>query len=207
MKYTLILLLLLNLSLTAIALPQKVYLPVPFLCQAPQGDWSQPWQDACEEASILMAVGFHNGKQEILNLVNFQVKNMGGHFDLNAKQVAQLIKAYYIYNNVKVCEDVSIADIKEELAKGNLIIAPLAGRLLNNPYFTPPGPVYHMVLVKGYDDRTGEFITNDPGTRRGRNFRYNYDVFYNALHDWLGNKQDMLQSKKAIVVVESKVYE
>ncbi|OGB90798.1 hypothetical protein A2625_07140 [candidate division WOR-1 bacterium RIFCSPHIGHO2_01_FULL_53_15] len=32
--------------------PNKLELKVPFLCQAPFGDWRQPWQDACEEAAI-----------------------------------------------------------------------------------------------------------------------------------------------------------
>ena len=30
-------------------------LPVPFTSQAPAGDWSQPYQDFCEEASIVKA--------------------------------------------------------------------------------------------------------------------------------------------------------
>ena len=149
MKYILLILLLFNLSSAAQPLPAKTYLPAPFLCQAPQGNWSQPWQDACEEATLWMAMKYvgvvqrdsSTGGQEILKLVAFQKKAQGGHFDLSAKQTAQLIKDYYHYNSVSVRYDVSIADIKQELVKGNLVVAPMAGQLLNNPSFTPPGPV------------------------------------------------------------------
>jgi hypothetical protein len=34
-----------------------------------------------------------------------------------------------------ILDNPSIDDIKSQLANGNLIIAPTAGRLLNNPFF------------------------------------------------------------------------
>ena len=194
------------------ALPQKTYLAVPFLCQAPHANWSQPWQDACEEACIIMAVKYvegdpvtrRSGNQEILDMVNFQVKEYGGHYDLNAEQIAKLIKDYYKYDKVEVRYDIKIDDIKRELAKGNVVIAPMAGRLLGNPYYTPPGPAYHNMLFKGYDDRSNEFITNDAGTKRGRNYRYKYQIAYNAIHDWTGNKKTITQGRRVMVVVKSK---
>ena len=90
------LLILLLLSFPSFALPQKIYLGVPFLCQAPYANWSQPWQDGCEEACIIMAVKYMRGdlvtrelgNQEILDMVDFQIKNYGGHYDLNAGQIA-----------------------------------------------------------------------------------------------------------------------
>lgn len=76
-------------------------------------------------------------------------------------------------------------DIKKELAKGNPVIVPTAGRLLSNPYFTPPGPLYHMLLIKGYSttSTTTEFITHDPGTIRGANFVYSYQTLETSIHD------------------------
>jgi hypothetical protein len=194
------------------ALPVKTYLPVPFLCQAPYANWSQPWQDACEEACIIMAISYvkgdpvtrKSGNLEILEMVGFQVKEYGGHYDLNAEQIAKLMKDYYKYDRIRVRYDVKTQDIKGELAKGNVVIAPMVGRMLGNPYYTPPGPVYHNMLFKGYDDRSGEFIANDCGTKRGRNYRYKYQVAYNAIHDWTGDKKTIAQGRKAIVVVKSK---
>ncbi|MEE8638405.1 MAG: C39 family peptidase [Candidatus Margulisiibacteriota bacterium] len=212
MQKGLILLILVLFCAPSFALPQKTYLPVPFLCQAPYANWKQPWQDACEEAAIIMAMQYVKGdsvtrklgNQEILNLVDFQVKKYGGHYDLKAEQIAKLIKDYYKYNKLEVRYDIEINDIKRELAKGNVVITPMAGRLLGNPYYTPPGPAYHNMLFKGYNDRSGEFITNDAGTKRGRNYRYKYQVVYNAIHDWTGNKKTIAQGRKAMVVVKSK---
>lgn len=191
------------------ALPTKFYIPAPFLSQAPYGNWNQPWQDACEEAAIIMAMRYvkgegitkASGNQEILDQVDFQVKKYGGHYDLTAEQAATLIKDYYDYDKIEVRYDITVDDIKQELAKGNLVIAPMAGRLLGNPYYTPPGPAYHYILFKGYDDRAGEFITNDCGTRRGRNYRYKYKVAYDAIHDWTGSKKTINSGRKAIIVL------
>jgi len=100
--------------------------------------------------------------------------------------------------------DVQLEDIKKELNAGNIVITPMAGRLLGNPYYTSPSPVYHYMLFKGYDDGREEFLTNDPGTKRGKNYRYNYKVAYNAIHDWTGSKQTISRGKKAMIVVKFK---
>jgi hypothetical protein len=185
---------------------------VPFLCQAPYGNWAQPWQDACEEAAIIMAMAYvkghpvnrESGNHEILDLVAFQIKRYGGHHDLTAARTAGLIKDYYQYSDIEVRYNFTVDDIKEELSKGNIVIAPMAGRLLGNPYYTRPGPAYHYMLFKGFDDQTGEFITNDPGTRRGKDYRYKYATAYSAIHDWTGDKQTINRGRKAIIVVKSK---
>lgn len=211
MRYLILGIIMAFLAVPGMALPPKVYLPVPFLCQAPYANWSQPWQDGCEEAAIIMALHYikgdpltkASGNQEILDLVDFQVKKYGGHDDLTAEQAARLIKDYYKYDKVDVRYDIKVQDIKDELAKGNIVIAPMAGRLLNNPYYTPPGPAYHYMLFKGYDDKKGEFITNDMGTKRGRNYRYKYNVAYKAIHDWIGSKKTIAQGRKAAIVIKS----
>ena len=111
------------------------------------------------------------------------------------------MKDYYGYNNIEIRYNISAMDIKRELAKGNLVITPMAGRLLKNPYYTPPGPAYHYMLFKGYDDRAGVFITNDAGTKRGEGFRYKYSVAYNAIHDWTGNKKTIGRGRKVMIVL------
>jgi hypothetical protein len=143
------------------------------------------------------------GKQQILDLVQYQIEHYGGHYDLTAEQMANLIKGYYGYQKVIVSYEVTVDSIKEELARGNVVIAPMAGKLLHNPFYTPPGPAYHVMLFKGYNDRTGKFITNDAGTRRGFNYRYKYEVAYNAIHDWNGSKETILQGKKVMIVIKS----
>ncbi len=61
-------------------LPSELNLTAPFYSQAPHGDWGFPWQEACEEASLLLAAnvyGKHNWTRaefntEILNMVEWQ---------------------------------------------------------------------------------------------------------------------------------------
>ncbi|OGC21057.1 hypothetical protein A3J90_00665 [candidate division WOR-1 bacterium RIFOXYC2_FULL_37_10] len=199
-------------TLTPFAYPSKVFLQVPFTCQAPFGNWKEPYQEACEEASILMAMRYihHKGitnveaKREIDNMVKFQEEKYKGHKDLTVKQTGKLLKDYYDFNKFKVIESASLESILSAIGSGNLVVAPLAGRIVGNPYYTSPGPAYHMVLIKGYDLSRKEFITNDPGTKRGSNYRYKFNVLYNALHDWSGSKDKISEGKKNILVIVAK---
>ena len=207
----LVLLLLISpcLAATKPTLPDKVELNVPFLCQAPNGNWDQPYQDACEEAAIIMAMHYLNGKpldkdignQEIIKLVAFQNKKYGGHHDLTAKSAGKLMKDYYKFTDFTRLYSFEVETIKAALAKGDIVIAPAAGRLLKNRYFKQPGPAYHYLVFKGYDERQKEFITNDPGTKRGYGFRYSYENAYDSLHDWTGSKETIAKGRKAIIII------
>ena len=188
---------------------KKIELTAPFLCQAPNGDWSQPWQDACEEAAIVIAIHYakdfpldkETGNQEILGLVNYQNKRWGGHHDLTAKRAAALMREYFKFEKYRVINSASIEGIKQELSAGNIVLTPMAGRMLGNRYYRRPGPLYHYLVFTGYDEHRGEFITNDPGTKRGKGYRYKYAVAYNAIHDWTGSKETIAQGKKAMIVI------
>ncbi len=170
--------------------PDFLDYPVPFVSQAPFGHWDELHQEACEEASMIMAVKYlrnepltlHIMEQGILSLVKWQEDN-GYKVDLTAEETVEVLDAYFnIYSELIVNPTVEI--IKNELFLGRLIVIPVAGRKLGNPYFTQPGPIYHMLLIRGYDNRVNEFITNDPGTRRGEGYRYNYHRLIDANHDW-----------------------
>jgi len=189
-----------------LSIPEEVNLEIPFISQAPFGDWSYPFNHTCEEAAVLMVHYYLEGKtvinpalarKELLDIVEYEKKNYGFHEDTSSEQTAQLIRDYYHYK-VKVYYDISLENIKEELAKGNPVIVPTAGRLLNNPYFTPPGPIYHMLVIKGYTPT--EFITNDPGTRRGADYIYPYSILMKAIHDW--NNEDIENGRSAMISVQ-----
>lgn len=187
----------------------KITYEVPFLCQAPEGIWSKPFSDTCEEAAIIMAVHFirgealdkKNGRKEILALVDRQKTIFGGHFDLAAEKSLALIKSFYGNISAELISLNGPQDIVNKLREGDILIVPAAGRVLKNPYFRSPGPVYHYLVVIGFDGEKRSFITNDPGTRRGKGYRYSYDVLFNAIHDWTGDpKTIMLGKKKALIV-------
>ena len=187
-------------------LPAEINLKVPFTPQAPHANWELPYGEACEEASALMVHYFFEKKtftkesadKEIKKLVDFQNKKYGFYKDSTADETARFIKDYWKYKKVRVLP-ATIDAIKQELAAGRPVIIPAAGRLLGNPNFRRPGPLYHMLVVKGYT-KDGKFITNDPGTRRGANYIYDQKVLMNAIHDWNGG--DVNNGKKVIIVVD-----
>ncbi|PIR66344.1 MAG: hypothetical protein COU51_04415 [Parcubacteria group bacterium CG10_big_fil_rev_8_21_14_0_10_36_14] len=186
-------------------LPESFNLAIPFTSQAPFAVWDEIHKETCEEASALMAARFVLGKDiknandaesDILKIIDWEKINFGFWKDTDAQKTAEILQNYFGLKNIDVKYDISIEDIKKEIALGNPIIVPAAGRELYNPYYTSPGPYYHMLVVKGYTKDS--IITNDPGTKRGADFLYKNDVFYNALHDWNGG--DVINGKKAMII-------
>jgi hypothetical protein len=181
--------------------PEAVLLDIPFASQAPFGDWDQPYQDACEEASIIMIKYSKNHsllskesmKLEITQAVDWQIKNWGGHRDLNAKDTLKLAKDYFGLEGT-IINQPTAEMIKEQLVLGHPITLPAAGRKLKNPNFRGLGPIYHMLVVRGFDNKIGKFITNDPGTRKGERYLYEYDLLIAAIS---GPEEDM--AKEIIV--------
>jgi hypothetical protein len=193
-----------------------VLLSVPFTAQAPFGKWEDPrQQDGCEEAAALMAVSWARGEtftlahaeQQIIAISEYEEEQYGGYHDTSAADtIDRIFKGYFGYSNVRLQYGVGADDIKRELAAGNLVVVPTNGKLLGNPYFTPPGPDRHMLVVKGYDPATREFITNDNGTRWGENYRYHEAVLYNAVMDYpTGYHEPMQGVVKAMIVVQPQV--
>ncbi|MFA6973285.1 MAG: C39 family peptidase [Parcubacteria group bacterium] len=199
------------------AITKTIKLDVPFVLQAPFGNWSDPiFQNACEEASIVMAMGWLKGtktispdeaQKQILEIVDFENKTFGYNTDTDAADVARIFQQFFQWPNVATKENITIADIKSELQQGHLVILPVFGQALGNPNFTAPGPIAHMLPVIGYDPATREFITNDPGTRRGANYRYTERVLFDAIWNY-GSGKDMppaptgVREKTMIVVTK-----
>lgn len=199
------------------ALPEQpqqfVLLDVPFIVQAPFGQWKDPrQQDACEEAAVLMAISWINNQKiidknaalkEIFSMIDYQTKNYGEYRDTSAADTAKrLIAGYFNHQNYFIKENITIKDIWEELSKGNLIIVPANGQKLNNPFFTPPGPERHMIVIRGFDLKTLEFITNDPGISQGEKYRYPQEILFNAIRDYpTGYHVSISKETKIMIVV------
>ena len=171
----------------------SIVLNVSFFAQAPFGEWDNPiFQDGCEEASVIMAMHWVNdtavskeqAKQEIIALSEFEDRTYGHAADRSAADTSLLFKDYYNFLNFKTQADISSREIKSALLAGNLVITPVNGRILKNPYYTPPGPEHHMIVIIGYDSKTDEFITNDIGTRHGEKFHYSASRLEDSLQDY-----------------------
>lgn len=191
----------------------NISIPVPFTSQAPLGQWKdERQQDGCEEASVAMAMAWvgneknisrDNWRLRILILSNFENKKYGEYRDVALTDVvAWLFHDYFNYQKVEIKAVAKAGDILSELEKGNVVLTPMDGRALKNPNFTAPGPERHMILIKGFDYKTREFITNDPGTRKGENYRYSEKIIFSAIRNYqTGNKLPFGTLKKEMIVV------
>lgn len=187
-------------------LPPEVNLSAPFTSQAPHAIWDEDHDDFCEEASVLMAARAWQGRSiasaddaeaAMQQIKQWQLDRFGLFKSTTAAQTMEILTDFY---NVpaRLLSNPTLTDLKTELAAGHLIIVPAAGRELGNPNFRQPGPLYHMLLLKGYTTK-GTFITHDPGTRHGKNYVYSFDVLRNAIHDW--NDGDVERGQAVVIVV------
>jgi len=195
---------------------KSVLFDVPFTSQAPFGNWMDARkQDGCEEAAAIMAMAWVRGDKldpksaddEINNIAKYEEDTIGTFHDTSAFDTIETIfKGYFEYDNVEVRYRIGKQEIIKELMAGNLVIVPTRGQLLGNPNYTPPGPITHNIVVIGYDIKTKKFITNDPGTRNGRGYRYDEDVLEGALLDYpTGAHEKIDEEKTAMIVVSPEV--
>jgi len=196
-----------------IKIPNKINLNVPFTSQAPEKNWEEPWQDACEEAGVLMLDAYYKGyglsplfaRDEILKMVAWE-EARGWEMSITAEKVAELGEWYVFTTHdshnttqtVTIVENPNVEEIKRFVAGGDPVLVLAYGKVLPNPHFRNGGPEYHALIIRGYDE--DEFITNDPGTQFGENFKYKYNDLMNAIHDW--NDGRVSEGRKVILVIQ-----
>ena len=182
---------------------------VPFMVQAPFAEWSDPvFQDACEEASLVMAEAWvskktltkEEAKERIQALAQYQKKIYGHSVDTSIEDTEKLLQDFLKVMTSEVKRGVAIQDIKEALVIEKIVIVPTDGRKLGNPNFKAPGPPRHMLVIIGYDDATKEFIVNDPGTRKGEDYRYDQSILYDAMLDYPTGKHAEAKSRDKVML-------
>jgi Peptidase_C39 like family len=170
--------------------PKQSILPVQFFSQAPGGDWGDPYQNACEEMSILLVDAFLNGNTNTYETIDTAVRsltsyvqNFGYKESINVQQL-QTIATNYLGRNSVILEYPNADDIERSIIAGYPVIVPLAGRNLGNPHFMGEGPWYHMLVITGYTETT--FVTQEVGTNFGANYEYAKEVILSNIHDFTG---------------------
>ena len=190
------------------SIASEINLAVPFTPQAPHANWDLPYQEACEEASAYMVWLYYSGHESglvnadiadaaLLEMMEFEDQLLGTYLDTTAQETANLILKFYRLNTY-VVHNPTVEQIKAQIAKGLPVIVPAAGRELGNPNFSGDGPLYHMLVLRGYTQ--DQWITNDPGTRNGQGYVYDIDVIMNAMGDW--NHGDPANGDKTVIFVE-----
>lgn len=183
----------------------ELNLDVPFTSQAPSGNWDAVHEEACEEASLLMANRYFQAKkidepsdaeQGIQGIISWENQNLGFSESTSAEETARIAREM-LGLKAQIISNPSVDDIKLALSENKLVLMPAAGRQLGNPFFKSPGPLYHMLVIKGYTH--DKFITNDPGTRNGADYPYVYKTLLEANHDW--NNGDVQNGASLMVAV------
>lgn len=189
------------------SLPFAVILQVPFTSQAPNGNWNR--NEDCEETSITMAMAFLNeqtgdkipagdAQNAINQLKAWENTNNGYNADTGASATMKMAEGAF---GLQVTElfDYSEVDLKKALSENHPILLPINAKLLNNPKYLNGGPLYHMILLRGYHN--GKFIVNDPGTESGDGNEYTFSTLKNAAADWDIATQTMDMTQKIALVL------
>lgn len=173
----------------------KVIMAVPYINEAPDGIFTGPWKNACEEANITMLEEYYSGKKSVtineaksFMIILFDAEDIiySSNTNSDATRTAKLINDYTSYG-ATIKDNPTLQEIKNELQQKRPVISLHRGFDLKNKNipFLATGSSYHMITIIGYDDVTKEFITNDSGDMiDGKNHRYDYDLFMKSLHDY-----------------------
>jgi hypothetical protein len=193
--------------------PKQSTLNVPYINEAPDGNFSGNWKNGCEEASMIMVeeyysdvetISINEAKSAMQKLFDYQDKIYGSNANSDVIRTAEIINQALSYKAV-IVEKPTIVQIKKQIQDKKPIISFHNGFYLDNPNipFAVNGSYYHAMVVVGYDDNTKEFIVHDDGDQKnGANHRYNYDLFMGSLfdYDYLTNKTN----KSAKVIFTSR---
>lgn len=192
-------------------LPNKYLIKTAFVQQAPEKNWDQPWQDACEEASLLTVDFYYKNKSttpeivrdSILDMIKFE-ETQNFTKDMNISQMA-LVGEQYLNYQTKIIDNPTIEELKKYVSQNIPIIVTANGKTLyaENKHFKSGGPYYHSLVILGYDDDKKQFIVHDVGTQFGAYFHYSYSLLLESIHDFpsSGQKEDINNGQKKVLIL------
>lgn len=174
---------------------EKITLTVPYVSEAPEGIWSQPWANACEEASIMMIDQYYAGKKSVSvseakaylqNLFDKEEILYNSSRNADSEEINKLAQDYTSFIG-SIKRNPSLDEIKKEITEGRPVLSLHRGFDLKNPNieFSPTLSSYHTMVVVGFDNDKKMFIVHDPGDEKyGEKHWYSYSVFMDSLHDY-----------------------
>lgn len=194
---------------------ETVKLPVPYTSEIPNGSWVKPWNNACEEASIVVVSDYYFGYKSITKkiaienmapLFKIEDKIFGGNANTDAAQTAKLINEYTDASAV-IKNNPTLEEIKDELRNNRPVISFHYAKDLKNPNhrWRAGGSYYHVMAIVGFDDNTQDFLVHDSGDPiSGAYYRYSYNTIMNTLHDYV-HKTNHADGTPRVLFTDSKV--
>ncbi len=177
-----------------------------FFSQAPYGNRNQPYQDACEEASLLIwryyLKNLNKTKAEyntdLLAMVALEMEMLWYFESTTIMEMKQIINRRDPTLHARIIEHPTIRDIEKEISQDNVVVAPFYGKWLKNPHYALWWPEYHFLVIKGYDQTN--FITHDVWTLRWANREYTKTIIMENIHD--RNRTDVRMWAPRILILE-----
>jgi hypothetical protein len=133
-------------------------------------------------------------------MMTIQQQSFGTYFSIPMRDLKAVYDTMYPWiGSARILEQPTLDDIKQQLAKGSLVIVPTAGKLLDNPFFINWWPRFHTILIVWYNDRY--FYVNEVGMTGWKNYRYTHDTVMHAMHDFV-SEGDITQWEKLVMVID-----
>lgn len=186
--------------------PSEYDIPnVTFFSQAPLWIRDQPYQDACEEASLLIGQYYlknitktkNEYNKDLLAMVELEMQMLWYFKSTTIMETKQLINKRDPSINTKIIENPSINDLEKEISQNHIIVSPIYGKGLKNPYYALWWPNYHFLVIKWYTKN--EFITHDVWTLRWENRHYDKSLIMENIHD--RNRTDVRKWAPRVLVM------
>ncbi len=192
-----------------------VKLKVPYTSEIPLGSWVKPWNNACEEASMVMAESYYFGNESMTKAVavkymtpifKIEDKIFGSNADSDTVRTAKLLNDY-LSVSATIKNNPTIEEIKDQLRRGKPVISFHYAKDIKNPYhhWRVGGSYFHVMVLVGFDDNTNEFLVHDSGDPvTGAYHRYGYNLIMNTLHDF-NFKNHKADGPARVLFTDSKV--
>ncbi len=198
-----------------IEIPEEKILDIKFYSQAIKWDFSDPYQNFCEEASFLNWYYYLTWQEPDLKEYNEDLLKIKKIEDLvlewwykhtSLQDTLEFIIAFQWEEQKVVWEiidDPTIDIIRENIAKWNPVIVPIYWKWVDNNYFLGWWPVYHNLVIKWYKDDI--FVTNEVWVSRwdwymyrrkvlmDNIFNFDEDLYPDRFKEW--KKQILVLSK------------
>jgi len=156
--------------------------------------YEEPYQNFCEESSLLNWYYYLTWKQPSLNEYDKDL--------LKLKKIEDLILVWWykhssLENTLKsliafqddnqkvfweIIENPTIEVIKENISKWNPIIVPLYWKWLTNPLFRDWWPIYHNLIIKGF--KNDIFIVNEVWVSNWDWFKYKQNELMENIYNY-----------------------
>lgn len=174
---------------------EVVKLKVPYTSEIPLGSWVKPWNNACEEASMVMVESYYFGNESMskdvavkymMPIFKIEDKIFGSNADTDTIRTAKLFNEYMSVN-ATIKNNPTLEEIKDQLRQGKPVVSFHFAKDIKNPHYhwRVGGSYFHVVVLVGFDENTSEFLVHDSGDPvTGAYHRYSYNLIMDTLHDF-----------------------